>query len=270
MVVVSYGGGTNSTALLIKLVQDGEKVDLILFADTGGESPETYAYIAMFSKWLQERGYPAIKTLYYTNKDGERQTLESELLRAETLPSPCYGWKRCSQKYKGGVIEKCCNNHDPFKSTWKHCEKVIKVIGYDAGERRRKDGAEIYTNTDKKYTYRYPLIDEWDWGRSECVKAIQDAGLPLPGKSSCFFCPNMKKKEIVALHKNHPDLFARAVEIERRGRHNSETIKGLGRNYNWEEFIKYTQQPVFKDQVGMCFLYEDESDDNMPCGCYDG
>ena len=42
--IVSYGGGANSTALLIGLHQHRIPVDLILFADTGGEHPHTYAY----------------------------------------------------------------------------------------------------------------------------------------------------------------------------------------------------------------------------------
>ena len=64
-VVVSYGGGTNSTAMLIGMVERSEPVDLILFADTGGERPGTYAYVDLFSGWLRERGYPA--TVSYTH-----------------------------------------------------------------------------------------------------------------------------------------------------------------------------------------------------------
>lgn len=33
--MVSYGGGTNSTAMLIGMVERGERPDAILFADTG-------------------------------------------------------------------------------------------------------------------------------------------------------------------------------------------------------------------------------------------
>ncbi|MDG9927457.1 MULTISPECIES: hypothetical protein [unclassified Pseudomonas] len=50
-VVVAYGAGTNSTALLVEMVRLGEPVDAILFADTGGERPETYAYRDLFSDW---------------------------------------------------------------------------------------------------------------------------------------------------------------------------------------------------------------------------
>lgn len=58
--IVSYGGGTNLTALLVGLTERNIKVDLILFADTGGERPETYRYVRMFSDWLVEHGQPSI------------------------------------------------------------------------------------------------------------------------------------------------------------------------------------------------------------------
>ena len=45
MNIVSYGGGANSTALLVGLYQHRIPVDLILFADTGAEHPHTYAYL---------------------------------------------------------------------------------------------------------------------------------------------------------------------------------------------------------------------------------
>lgn len=44
MNVVGYGGGTDSTAMLIGLWKNHIPVDLILFADPGGEQPHTYAY----------------------------------------------------------------------------------------------------------------------------------------------------------------------------------------------------------------------------------
>ena len=45
MNVVGYGGGTDSTAMLIGLWRHHVPVDLILFADPGAEQPHTYAYL---------------------------------------------------------------------------------------------------------------------------------------------------------------------------------------------------------------------------------
>jgi 3'-phosphoadenosine 5'-phosphosulfate sulfotransferase (PAPS reductase)/FAD synthetase len=42
---VAFGGGTNSTAMLCGFRERGIKPDLILFADTGGELPETYEHV---------------------------------------------------------------------------------------------------------------------------------------------------------------------------------------------------------------------------------
>ena len=60
MNILAYGGGTNSTALLIGLHQHGVPVDLILFADTGAEQPHTYKYIPIMNAWLTAHGMPEI------------------------------------------------------------------------------------------------------------------------------------------------------------------------------------------------------------------
>ena len=87
MNVVGYGGGTNSTAMLIGLWQRHIPVDLILFADPGGEQPHTYAYLEIMDRWLAEHGMPPITRVWYTTRDGQRLTLEQECLRSASLPS---------------------------------------------------------------------------------------------------------------------------------------------------------------------------------------
>lgn len=45
MNVVSFGGGTNSTAMIIGMYLHKIPIDLILFADPGAEQPHTYEFI---------------------------------------------------------------------------------------------------------------------------------------------------------------------------------------------------------------------------------
>lgn len=111
--MVSYGGGVNSTALLIGLHQHRIPVDLILFADTGAEHPHTYAYLDVMDRWLKDHGMPPITRVYKTTRDGKRLTLEQECLQSGTLPSIAYGFKRCSLKHKIGPQEKFCNHYLP-------------------------------------------------------------------------------------------------------------------------------------------------------------
>ena len=44
--VVSFSGGKDSTAMLLKMVEKRMQIDCILFCDTGLEFPEMYGHIA--------------------------------------------------------------------------------------------------------------------------------------------------------------------------------------------------------------------------------
>ena len=230
----------------------GDKVDLILFADTGGERPDTYAYVEMFSKWLVDHGQPEIITVHRTNREQEARYLEQDCLDGNMLPSIAYGFKSCSIKYKRDPQNKYCNNHEGCKAVWKSGQKVAKLIGYDADEERRATIQE-----DDKYNYVYPLIN-WDWGRDECIKAIQAAGLCSPGKSSCFFCPSMKAHEIKLLNAQYPELAQRAMDMEANAE--CHTVKGLGRNWSWTALL--ATDDMFEDE----FIQPID----QACGCYDG
>lgn len=231
--IVSYGGGANSTALLVGLWQHRIPVDLILFADTGAEHPHTYAYLEIMDKWLKDHGMPPITRVYKFTREGERLTLEDECLRSGTLPSIAYGFKRCSLKHKIGPQEKYCNHHPDCRRVWDAGKKVIKFVGYDAGETARSEKVLLRDLADPKYSKWYPLM-EWGWHREDCIRVIEAAGLPQPGKSSCFFCPSMKEQEILALREQHPDLFRRAIALEDNALPGLKTVKGLGRNYSWK------------------------------------
>lgn len=130
--------------------------------------------------------------------------------------------------------EKFCNHYPPCQKVWAAGKRVVKFIGYDAGEGYRSDKVLLGDLADRKYSKWYPLM-EWGWTRDDCIRQIEAAGLPQPGKSSCFFCPSMKPDEITALREQHPDLFRRALALEDNARKNLKTVKGLGRNYSWRE-----------------------------------
>lgn len=56
-IVVGYGAGVGSTALLIGLRDRAVPLALILFADTRSEKPETSAYLAVIEGWLARTRY---------------------------------------------------------------------------------------------------------------------------------------------------------------------------------------------------------------------
>lgn len=97
--VVAFGGGVNSTAMLVEMHKRGIKPNLILFADTGGERPETYTVVDSVSAWCVAHGMPPIVTVKKTYQ-GKPETLEANCLRMNMLPSIAYGFKSCSMKFK--------------------------------------------------------------------------------------------------------------------------------------------------------------------------
>ena len=258
--IVSYGGGTDSAALLVGLHEQGERPDAITFADTAGEKPWTYTHIDEMNRWCTAVGFPLIERLGPVMPqqiiDG---SLEQECLRLGKLPAKAYGFSSCSDKWK---MEPQRRYNRQFAARHGIEQgQITRLIGFDADEPSRVERGKAAADK-KPVKERYPLY-EWGWGREECVAAIARAGLSQPGKSACFFCPSSKKHEIISLARLHPDLAQRAIAMERRalageGPAPATTSAGLGRGFSWEKLLA--------GQV-------DLGDHGMPeqdCGCYDG
>ena len=237
--------------MIVGLTMRGIVLDAILFADTGAEKPETYAFLKRFDQWLLQHGQVPITVVRRTTKTGKTYTLEQHCYDYKALPSIAYGYKQCSHKFKISPQEKWVNNYEPAKAAWNTGSKVRKYVGFDASETRRvKSG-------DHKYQNAYPLID-WQWDRKRCKEEIIKSGLCLPPKSSCFFCPNMNKHEIRSLPM---DLQQRAIAIERNAADTLHEIKGLGRNYRWEDLINADNEQLK--------LFDDLELFTLPCNCID-
>jgi hypothetical protein len=243
VIVVSYGGGTNSTAMLVGLHERDERPDAILFADTGGEKPHTYDHLLTMQEWCVKIGFPQIHTVQSEDRYGNNYTLEQRCLENKMLPSIAYGLKACSEKHKKRPQTKWLKRNG--------MENATRLLGFDAGEPHR---AKDYPNE------RYPLI-EWNWGREECVEAIARAGLPQPGKSACFFCPSSKKHEILELKRTYPELAARAVAMENNAAANLTEVKGLGRSFAWRDLLAF-------DAAQIKLL--PDSPIEIACDCYEG
>lgn len=256
--LINYGGGVNSTAIVVGLHEHSIRPDAIVFADTGGEKPDTYKYIERVSAWCNDRGFPRVTTVRVT--DGKHATLEERCLADKNLPSIAYGFKSCSMRWKADPVRKWVNHWDLAQDVWTAGGKVCQAFGFDAGEERRTHG-KVNESDAKKYERWYPLI-EWDWSREDCVEAIKRSGLAVPIKSSCFFCPSSRPKEVLWLKEHHPDLFKRAVAIEDAAletRPPGSGIEGLGRDWSWKKFGR-------QDDVQGRLPF---TSNHVPCECYD-
>src|SRR5690606_34201939 len=102
-VMVSLGMGVDSVAMTIALVQLGRAPDLIIFADTGAERPETYEYIDKFNSWLMPHGLD-IKIAKYVPVKAPYESLEGECLTNGILPGIALSRPSCSIKWKQEAI----------------------------------------------------------------------------------------------------------------------------------------------------------------------
>ena len=260
LLAVAFGGGTNSTAMLCGFRERGIKPDLILFADTGGELPETYEHVMEMDTQCRIWWGVGIETVK-KNFQGEFEGLEGNCIRKKMLPSLAYGRKACSMKYKvQPQTERMIRFMDELGET-----ECVKAIGYDSGESHRQISKDHQVHAKGRIErFWYPLV-EWGWRRDECVEAIARHGLTQPGKSACFFCPAMKRGEILKLKRERPDLFKRALAIEA----NAE-LKSPGRGLGGQS-LRWENVDANDEAQGKLWDFLDEHEpQGIPCGCFDG
>lgn len=261
--VVSYGVGVDSTAMLVEMHNRGIRPDAILFADTEAEKPETYAYLPIINAWLRSVGFPEVTVVRWKPSRAPYANMEGKWLTNQTLPSLAFGFHSCAQVFKHAPMDAWVKAWAPAREAWDYGVRVRKAIGYDNGKRDCQRSAKFNRVSDKqraaeageacRYDYWFPL-QEWGIDRAQCEAIIKAAGLPVPMKSACFFCPASKPSEIVWLRDTHPVLFHRSLTIEsgaRDGKHGLDTVKGLGRSFAWADYAEVAADQVADDVAEM-------------------
>lgn len=270
-----FGAGVDSTAMIVALRAAGVRPDVITFADTGAEKPDTLLHVAAMNQVLNAWGWPQIDVCRKVPQASTGYVdLYGNCIKNETLPSLAFGMKSCSIKWKQVPQDQFLKgarrgpNARPAHPVWLRAQetgqRIVKLIGYDCGkaDMRRSKGIK---SADADFDYAYPL-QIVGWARRECVQAISKAlGNDLvPIKSACFFCPASKQWELYWLAANHPDLLERALVLERNaltGKHSrfdevrfgasweqlvrdaagfpsTTTTVGLGRSFAWNQWAR--------------------------------
>ncbi len=247
--VYNCGVGTDSIGGIVilgamhALGVDDAKPDRIMFADTGDEKRDTYDYIPVLNAYLDKIGFPLLTVVH---KQSKHKSLADSCLNLMTMPSPAYGGKSCSLKWKVDAMDKSHNHWHMAQAAWHVGMPVRKLIGYDSSPadcRRSKNLG------DEWYEFVYPLRDA-GIRREQLLEIILRAGLPDPGKSACYMCPASKKPELLALYESEPDKLATALLMEAYAMLKTATkflampapkddwsTEGMGRTFAWREFL---------------------------------
>jgi hypothetical protein len=213
---ISYGGGVQSTAMIVLAVAGQIAADVALFCNVGDDSehPATIRYVREIAiPWAAERGF-VIHELARQFRTGETETLMGRLMKegSRSLPIPVRmpdtgapGTRSCTHDFKIAVVGKWLKAHG---ATPDDPADVLIGISTDEIERLQNRKAKPYE------TPVYPLID-LGLDRAGCARVIRDAGLPVPPKSACFFCPFHRPATWAEQRRDEPELFWRSVELER-------------------------------------------------------
>lgn len=188
---LSYGGGVNSTAMLLMMLDQGVDFEAV-FIHHGTDWPETYHYVAGLQWWLRNNGFAPITILRPWVQGAS--SLIDHCDRMAMIPSSLRRW--CTSKFKVRVLHKY------------YQRPCFENIGFDAGEAHRAKISSV-----GGVETRWPLI-EAGVDRAGCIEIIKAHDLPIPIKSGCYICPFQRRAQWVELRRSHPDLFCRAQKLE--------------------------------------------------------
>ena len=219
--VISLGGGVQSTvlALMADAGEFGGRPDLAIFADTDWEPAGVYEIV----RWLGEvLSFPVVTTSNGRSlrKDAHEGVSDSGR-PSTTIPvftldqSGAHGMvpRQCTSHYKIRPIHHAIKRHlglDPSRrmpagisvETW---------LGISAEEVLRIRDSHVGWNVN-----RYPLVER-GMTRVDCREWFAERHPDRTlARSACAGCPFRSDEEWMALKTTDPDLYADAVELDRR------------------------------------------------------
>lgn len=225
MIVLSLGGGVQSTVLALMAVRGELELDHIIFSDPGNESKATYNHMEWLEPVMIEAGLdyrrvsggniyddvmafvkdPEAKTgsigqppFMGIRTDGDTGVLKSQL------------WRKCTAEYKILPIEREVRKILGLKKH-QHMPKgfiCTKLLGISLDEVQR-----MKPSRNKWELTRYPLID-MGMTRWDCFRWLEKHGYPEPPRSACVICPFHNDDQWRDIKNNSPDEFESACKMD--------------------------------------------------------
>ena len=218
--ILNYGGGRQTVAQSI-LVKRGvlPRPDRIVIANTGRENQSTWDY-------LEEITRPLLAPIGLTVEIAPRSLAYVDLygLNGDLL-LPVYTENAkltafCSDEWKGQVVKRYLHllslGYKPeeiatlpeikVREEMKRRidDRFVNWIGFAWDERKR-----IKDTADRRF-----LLCDLMLTKADCIKIIEDEGLPLPPPSSCWMCPNKHNWQWRLLRDKYPADFEQACQLD--------------------------------------------------------
>lgn len=219
--VISYGGGTQSTALLLLALEgkvNGVIPDYIIFSDTGWEPKNVYEWIDKVNKYIKAKYDREI--IIITDRNLRSDVIEGAETgkRFASLPfftKDAHGKigmtrRQCTAEYKIRPVQKKIRTILGYKPKFRVKEMVHIWKGISTDEIQRVKPSIV-----RWMTAEHPLIDLLDMDRTACIKYVESTGLGTPPKSSCIGCPFHDNHAWMEMKLNDPVAWNDAVFIDK-------------------------------------------------------
>lgn len=243
----SNGGGVQSIAALVLSAQGVIDYPVHVFSNVGAkaENPETLRYVHEVAiPYAEKHGIEFVVTerrFVKGERAGQPEDLYDRLTKegSRSIPIPLRmngngapGRRSCTVDFKIKVLSRFARERGATKD---EPARVGLGISLDEFERMRTDSGEAYQ------VLEYPLID-LRLTRDGCAALIARAGLPVPPKSSCYFCPFHRPSVWMQLRIEQPDLFEKAADLEETL---NKRLTALGKDPVWlTRFLKPLREAI--------------------------
>jgi hypothetical protein len=195
LIVWSYGGGVQSAAIGVLIVQGKlPRPDLAVIADTGREASSTWEYLRdHMQPFLGGLTIHVAPHSLATVDLGSRAPIIPWFTATGKLPT------FCSVEWKRRVVRR-----------WIRSQGVAGCdlwLGISTDELERAKSSDV-----QWLAHVYPLLTIVPMSRANCAALLRGAGLPIPQRSACFMCPHRSDHDWRSLSDADRQ---RAIEFER-------------------------------------------------------
>ena len=205
--IVSFSGGKDSTALLLKMIEEDMKIDEVIFCDTGVEFPDMYSHIEKVQDYIQKD-----ITILKNNNSYEYYMFDYVKTRGKNKGKKGYSWSDFRNRWCTTVLK--TNIVKQYMKKYKDLD-VIEYHGIAVDElnrtKKNNDGRNI----------KYPLV-EWNMTEQDCLKYCYNKGFDWNGlyekfdRVSCYLCPLQRLGELKTIYIYYPELWGYMKELDKR------------------------------------------------------
>lgn len=191
--ILSYGGGINSSALFFYLLEKKKPLDLVVFADTGEELPETYDAVKRMEQVCKERG------VEFVTCRSEKGNLYDYYFDKKAVMSLMR--RDCTSKFKISPIRQT------IRAKFGKAEKFMFYIGITWDEFHR-----VRTSDVKYIENSYPFVDDKITRQGNAEILIRYGFRAI--KSGCKGCIYNRKGTWIRMLLEDPVEFERHLQLE--------------------------------------------------------